>query len=322
MVNSPKSTAPRVFISYSWDGADHLKWVHDFAARLRRDGIDAVIDQWQVVLGDQLAHFMERAVRENDFVLIVCTPRYKERMDDRVGGVGYEGDIMTAEVLSQKNHRKFIPVLRDGDRLSAMPSWLSGKFGVDLRGEPYLETEYTRLVDTLRGQGPQMPPLEPVSSQDRDASGKVATPSAQDPRAAQDADPIRITGVVADQVSSPRNDGTRCSALYTVPFQLSRRPSHKWSELFVQNWDRPPRFTTMHRPGIARVSDDKVVLDGTTIDEVERYHLATLKLAVDKTNEEAAKWEEDERVRLDRQSEAKRAHKLNVDEVSKRLRFD
>ena len=296
--------------------------MHDFAARLREDGINAVIDQWQVVLGDQLPHFMERAIRENDFVLTVCTPRYKERLDDRVGGVGYEGDLMTAEVLSHRNHRKFIPVLRDGDWGSATPSWLSGKFGVDLRGNPYRETEYTKLVETLRGQEPQMPPLGPVSSQDGDVSGKAATPSRQDPHVAQDAGPISITGVIADQVSSPRNDGTRGSALYTVPFQLSRRPSRKWAELFVQNWNRPPRFTTRHRPGIARVSGDRVVLDGTTIDEVERYHLATLKLAVDKTNEEAAEWEEAERARLDRQREAEQAHKQNIEEVAKRLRFD
>lgn len=322
MVDSPKPAASRVFVSYSWDDEDHLRWVHDFATRLRADGIDAVIDQWQVVLGDQLPHFMERAVRENDFVLIVCTPRYKERSDGRVGGVGYEGDIMTAEVLSQRNHRKFIPVLRVGDWGSAMPSWLSGKFGVDLRGEPYLETEYTTLVDTLRGQQPQAPPLGPLTSQSRGVSGEAANRRGQDSHTPQDNGPIRITGVLADQVNSPRNDGTRGSALYTVPFQLSRRPSRKWAELFVQNWDHPPRFTNMHRRGIARVSGDKVMLNGTTIEEAERYHLATLRLVVDKTNEEAAKWEEAERARLDKQRGDQLAHRQNVDEISKRLRFD
>ena len=61
--------------------------------------------------------FMERAIRDNQFVVIVCTPRYKHRSDAREGGVGYEGDIMTAEVLtSQNNNRKFMSfhVLRRG----------------------------------------------------------------------------------------------------------------------------------------------------------------------------------------------------------------
>jgi hypothetical protein len=322
MGNSTKPVAPKVFVSYSWDNEHHLKWVHDFAARLRSDGIDAVIDQWQLVLGDQLPHFMERAVRENDFVLIVCTPRYKERSDGRVGGVGYEGDIMTAEVLSQRNHRKFIPVLRDGDWKNAMPSWLSGKFGADLRGKPYLEAEYTRLVDTLRGQRPQAPPLGPVSSLDRDTREEAASQGRRELHSSQDNGPIWITTVLADQVTSPRNDGTHGSALYAVPFQLSRRPTRKWAELFVQNWDHPPRFTTMHRPGIARVSGNKIVLNGTTLEEIERYHLATLRLVVDKTNEEAAKREEAERARLDNQRGDQLAHRQNVKEISKRLRFD
>jgi hypothetical protein len=41
-----------------------------------------------------------------------------------------------------------------------------------------------------------------------------------------------------------------------------------WSELFLQAWDRPLAYTTMHRPGIASVTGDKVILDGTTIEEV------------------------------------------------------
>lgn len=42
----------------------------------------------------------------------------------------------------------------------------------------------------------------------------------------------------------------------------------------------------MHRPGIARVVGDQIVLDGTTVEEVRRYHLTTLKLAVKVTNEQ------------------------------------
>jgi hypothetical protein len=34
----------------------------------------------------------------------------------------------------------------------------------------------------------------------------------------------------------------------------------------------------MHRPNIARGTGDKVVLDGTTIEEIEKYHKETLVL--------------------------------------------
>ena len=114
-MSSSSEGVPKVFVSYAWE-SDALKvWVKEFATRLRRDGVETKLDQWHVVPGDQLPAFMEEAIRENDFVLIVCTPEYKKKSEGRRGGVGYEGDIMTAEVLQKQNHRKFIPVLREGD---------------------------------------------------------------------------------------------------------------------------------------------------------------------------------------------------------------
>ena len=100
---------PRAFVSYSWDDDSHKKWVADLATALRSDGVDTTLDQWHTVPGDQLPAFMEKEIRENDYVLIICTPNYRLKSDERQGGVGYEGDIMTAEVHTQGNHRKFIP---------------------------------------------------------------------------------------------------------------------------------------------------------------------------------------------------------------------
>ena len=126
---------------------------------------------------------MEQAVRENDYVLIVCTPRYKEKSDGRVGGVGYEGDIMTAEVMAQGNDRKFIPVLREGEWAEAAPSWILGKRYVDLRGAPYSEKSYDELLDTLHGRSPQAPPIgrpsgSPSRQQQRRGQEKPPNPGA------------------------------------------------------------------------------------------------------------------------------------------------
>ena len=118
-----------------------------------------ILDQWHTVPGDQLPEFMEMAVRENDYVLIVCTPRYKDRSDKRVGGVGYEGDVMTGEVMTKRNHRKFIPILRRGTWQESAPSWLAGKRYVDLAGSPYSEHEYHDLLTTMLGTRPQPPPV-------------------------------------------------------------------------------------------------------------------------------------------------------------------
>jgi TIR domain len=144
-------------LSYSHDGPEHERWVSDLATRLRQDGIETVLDQWEVEPSDHLPEFMEKAVRENDFVVMICTPRYKERLDQRIGGVGYEGDIITSELLKDRNHRKFKPVLRSGDWYEAAPSSLNAKAFVDLRGEPYPEEQYRQLRESLLGTRPKPP---------------------------------------------------------------------------------------------------------------------------------------------------------------------
>ncbi len=148
---------PTAFISYAWD-ADTTPWVKQFATLLRTDGIDCKLDQWELAHGDQLAEFMDRSVRESDYVLIVCTPKYKIRSDGRIGGVGYEGDIMTAEVMNKKNHRKFIPILKAGRWEDSAATWLSGKLYVDLRGG-LPSTNYQDLVRTIYGLNEEASPL-------------------------------------------------------------------------------------------------------------------------------------------------------------------
>jgi hypothetical protein len=161
------SAPPRAFISYSWDNVPHKEWVRGVARRLREEsGVNVTLDRWHLQPGDQLPQFMESAVRDNDYVLIVCTAGYRSRSDQRKGGVGYEGDVMTGEVYASANHRKFIPLLRDGGWREAAPSWLSGKFYLDFRGDPYSEQSYDTLIKTLHGvdAGPPIGPRPNFSS--------------------------------------------------------------------------------------------------------------------------------------------------------------
>lgn len=310
-------TAPNAvtaFVSYSWDDEAHKKWVHDLAARMRRDGVTVALDQWELVPGDQLPEFMERSIRESAYVLVVCTPGYKKRADERKGGVGYEGDIITGELLIHRNHRKFIPILRQGEWAQAAPSWVQGKYHIDLRGETYSEAHYQDLLTTLLRTRPQAPPVG-------NSATRAAVASAyQSPKPSTA--PIAITGIIADKVTMPRNDGTRGSALYEVPFRLSRQPDHEWAELFIETWNHPPRWTSMHRPGIADVEGDIVWLRGTTLDEVEKTHRDTLLLAVNQAN---AQYSELTKGRLRQEelaAERERAHRAEAQDAARRIKFD
>lgn len=151
---------PTAFISYSWDDESHKNWVKELATRLRKDRIDVKLDQWEVFPGDSITEFIETGIRESDFVIIICTPRYKERSDNRVGGVGYEESMITGEVFTNPSNRnKFIPVLRSGEWADAAPSRLTGIDRVDLSGSAYSEREYARLRDVLLGQTETAPPI-------------------------------------------------------------------------------------------------------------------------------------------------------------------
>jgi hypothetical protein len=156
---------PKVFVSYSWDSTDHREWVIKLSERLRSDGIDVTLDHWHAQPGDQLPAFMERAIRDNDFVIVICTRNYKLKADGRLGGVGYEGNIMTAELFTTRNERKFIPVLRQGPWEEAAPSWLKGKYRIELSGDPYSENAYYSIVHHLHGMSPAAPPLGPAPTQ-------------------------------------------------------------------------------------------------------------------------------------------------------------
>jgi hypothetical protein len=306
---------PTAFISYSWDDDEHKAWARGLAERLRADGVAATIDQWEAVPGDQLPEFMERSITENQYVLIICTPRYKTRSERREGGVGYEGDIITSELLQTRNHRKFIPILRRGDWRESAPSWLAGKYFIDLRGGAAYEAQYQDLLSTLLGSRPAPPPVKVRTPPSRPQAEMTYTSPTE-------AEPIRIVGVIADEVAEPRNDGTRGSGLYAVPFRLSRRVLPAWARVFEEVWNHPPRFTTMHRPGIARVSGDRIILDGTTIEEVQQYHRDTLVLCVQEANRIIAEHEQQVRRAEEERQRLNEEHRSRVRDITDKIRFD
>ena len=267
---------------------------------------------------------MERSIRDNDFVVIICTPRYRIRADGREGGVGYEGDIMTAEVMTARNRRKFIPVWRSGRWEEAAPTWLGGSLRIDLTNDPYDEKEYANLLRTLRGERPKAPPVGGHWRTKSKSSLAQATAQAEVDVSAKEkpVEDIRILRVISGEVTHPRNDGTRGSALYTVPFRLSGFPSNSWTRLFVTHWNRPQRFTLRHRPGIARVSGNRILLEGTTIEEVEEVHLATLELAIDAANREHREIVAREAKRQNTAKAERERHRRNIRDIASRITFD
>jgi predicted transcriptional regulator len=139
------SEIPKVFISYSHDSQEHKKWVLDLATRLRNNGIDAIIDMWELKAGDDIPHFMERNLENSTFVVMVCTKRYVEKANAGTGGVGYEKMIITSNYLANINQQKVIPIVRQNG-INTIPTFLKSKLYIDFSNNDDFEYAYDDLV--------------------------------------------------------------------------------------------------------------------------------------------------------------------------------
>ena len=114
--NSPTATC-RVFISYSHDSAEYTRRVRALADQLRKDGIDARIDQYTPDPDEGWSKWMRTQVKEADKVLLAFTETYQRRYegDEEQGkglGATFEGVIVTQALYeSGGRNEKFRPVV-------------------------------------------------------------------------------------------------------------------------------------------------------------------------------------------------------------------
>jgi TIR domain len=143
--------APSVFISYSWDSAAHKKWVRMLAERLIRNGVRVWLDQLNLRPGESLTRFMEAKIKSSGHVLVICTPSYAKRSNKRVGGVGYEQQIISGRIAAGISRRKFIPIIRAGEikpgPRCAIPDHFIGIYALDMRAK---RLDTNKFEDLLR----------------------------------------------------------------------------------------------------------------------------------------------------------------------------
>jgi len=164
------------------------------AIELRKKGVDALLDQWDLSAGDDVTLFMEKGVKESQRVLVVCTDSYVAKADAGKGGVGYERLIVTSELVKNAGTNKFIPILRNVTPDRPTPNFLATRKYIDFSKDEEFVEHFEDLVRELHQQPPRTkPPLgrnpfalsplgeqisEPISSP---RAAESSTESAQPP---------------------------------------------------------------------------------------------------------------------------------------------
>lgn len=139
------------FISYSWDSEEHKAWVLKLATDLRRHGVDVMLDQWDLRLGDDLAFFMEQGLGQSHLVICVCSEKYIEKANAGKGGAGYEKRILAADMISDASKRYIIPIIRNNRGTIKVPTFLSGLKYEDFDDDNYY-THYASVLKRIYGE--------------------------------------------------------------------------------------------------------------------------------------------------------------------------
>ena len=101
----------KIFISYAQKDINEEK-LENLIDILEKNNFEVIIDRKNLERVNDLNNFMETSIRESDYTLVLCTPEYKERADNREQnptGVGYEARILATKISN--NAKNIIPII-------------------------------------------------------------------------------------------------------------------------------------------------------------------------------------------------------------------
>jgi len=143
-----------VFISYSYDSAEHVRAVLELSNRLREEGVDCALDQYETSPPEGWPRWMDKKIRESKYVVLVCTETYYKRvMGQEEQGIGqsvkWEGNLIYQHFYeSDTLNTRFVPILFQKASRKFVPDPLRGAtiYSLDIEGD--YDKFYARLTDT------------------------------------------------------------------------------------------------------------------------------------------------------------------------------
>lgn len=115
-----------IFVSYEWNSQDFaINLVDELYLKYGKENIKFDLKDNNNISSTE---FME-SINTVDIVIYICTKKYKEKSDGRIGGVGNEAEQISKGLNERKD--KFIPILLEGNWTSEyMPNFWMNTIGI------------------------------------------------------------------------------------------------------------------------------------------------------------------------------------------------
>ncbi len=161
---------PKVFISYAHSNKSFNEKVLEFSNKLRNNGIDANIDQYEESPNEGWQRWMEKQIRNSDFVLIVSNSNYYNKIYDEIQktkGINWEVNIVYQNMYDNKClNDKYIPAVFDDDEKEYILTPLKPFTYYNISSEDNFKQLFNRLCGIPNISKPILGELKPLSSKE------------------------------------------------------------------------------------------------------------------------------------------------------------
>lgn len=164
---------PIVFISYSQDNVVFADKVLAFSNRLRSEGIDAVLDQYEEAPSEGWPRWTEKSINNANYVIVIASKGYYDKIYEKVDqgkgrGVKWEGNLIYQKLyMSDSVNEKFIPVVFDENDLEYIPTPLQGSTYYNVSDNAKFDKLYWRLRGVTAKEKPPLGKLRPLPEKER-----------------------------------------------------------------------------------------------------------------------------------------------------------
>lgn len=164
---------PVVFISYSQDSVAFADQVLSFSNRLRSEGIDAVLDQYEEAPPEGWPRWMENNIDRADYVVVIGSKGYYDKIHGCVDqgegrGVKWEGNLIYQKLyMADCINTRFIPIVFDERDIEYIPTPLQGSTYYNVSTDSGFDKLYWRLRGISTKEKPPLGKLRPLPEKER-----------------------------------------------------------------------------------------------------------------------------------------------------------